>query len=113
MCWHYIALHHYVKMQHIYVWYLVLQGVLYDGMDVLDHLMSQSNVMPRLNSRILSAGEHFLDFTTLVPASAMKSPTSYAELSTADMTAAMLSNMDYAAKKGMASLKKSCWCETS
>ena len=39
------------------------QGRLTDGMDVVEYLMDQDNVMPRLNSRILSPGENFLDLS--------------------------------------------------
>ncbi len=32
-------------------------------MDVLEHVMTRSNVMPRLNSRVLSASDQYVDFT--------------------------------------------------
>lgn len=40
-----------------------LQGQLTEGVDVVDYLMEQPNVVPRLNPRILSTQRHYLDFT--------------------------------------------------
>lgn len=40
-----------------------LQGQLTEGADVVDYLMEQPNVVPRINPRILSTDRHYLDFT--------------------------------------------------
>lgn len=40
-----------------------LQGQLTEGVGVVDYLMEQPNVVPRLNPRILSTERHYLDFT--------------------------------------------------
>lgn len=39
------------------------QGELYDSMNVLDWLMEKDNVLPRLNSRILSTAAKSLDLS--------------------------------------------------
>lgn len=40
-----------------------LQGQLTEGVGVVDYLMEQPNVVPRLNPRILNTERHYLDFT--------------------------------------------------
>lgn len=40
-----------------------LQGQLTEGVNVVDYLMEQPNVVPRINPHILSADGHYLDFT--------------------------------------------------
>lgn len=40
-----------------------LQGQLTEGLDVVDYLMEQSNVVPRMNPLVLSTERHYLDFT--------------------------------------------------
>lgn len=39
------------------------QGQLSEGSDVVDHLMEQANVVPRINPFILSTDRTYLDFT--------------------------------------------------
>lgn len=41
-----------------------LQGQLTEGLDVVDYLMEQPNVVPRMNPLILSTERQYLDFTT-------------------------------------------------
>lgn len=46
------------------IWcFMDLQGQLTEGVDVVDYLMAQPNVVPRINPRILSTDRHYLDFT--------------------------------------------------
>ena len=40
-----------------------IKGFLQDSMDMLDYIMTRSNVMPRLNARILVPSENYLDFS--------------------------------------------------
>lgn len=40
-----------------------LQGQLAEGVNVVDYLMEQPNVVPRINPHILSTDGHYLDFT--------------------------------------------------
>lgn len=42
---------------------LLLQGQLTEGSDVVDYLMEQANVVPRMNPLILSTDRKYLDFT--------------------------------------------------
>lgn len=42
---------------------LYLQGQLTEGSDVVDYLMEQANVVPRMNPLILSTDRQYLDFT--------------------------------------------------
>jgi hypothetical protein len=43
---------------------VLLQGLLYDSKDILEWLMSQKSVMPRLNSRVFNLDDaDYLDFT--------------------------------------------------
>lgn len=39
------------------------QGQLTEGLDVVDYLMEQANVVPRMNPLILSTDRQYLDFT--------------------------------------------------
>ena len=41
----------------------MFQGSIFDGQDIFEHMMTRSNVMPRLNSRVLNPGEKYLDLT--------------------------------------------------
>ena len=52
-----------MRCLHILAHYFLIQGFLSDGMDILDYLMTRPNVMPRLNPRILAAGQHQLDLS--------------------------------------------------
>ncbi|XP_055550572.1 UDP-glucose:glycoprotein glucosyltransferase [Wyeomyia smithii] len=73
----------------------VYKGDLNDGEPVIDFLMKQPHVMPRLNQRILSADEPvFLDisgnaFLNLEDVSAL------AQLSNTDLTATLMNNLKY------------------
>lgn len=40
-----------------------LQGQLTEGVNVVDYLMEQPNVVPRMNPHILNPDGHYLDFT--------------------------------------------------
>lgn len=40
-----------------------LQGQLTEGLDVVDYLMEQPNVVPRMNPLVLSTERQYLDFT--------------------------------------------------
>ena len=41
----------------------LLQGQLTEGTDVVDYIMEQANVVPRMNPLILSTDRKYLDFT--------------------------------------------------
>lgn len=40
-----------------------LQGQLTEGLDVVDYMMEQPNVVPRMNPLVLSTERQYLDFT--------------------------------------------------
>ncbi|XP_078310602.1 UDP-glucose:glycoprotein glucosyltransferase 1-like [Crassostrea virginica] len=44
----------------------VYQGNLHDYMNILEYLMEKENVLPRLNSRVLSPPKQTLDFSTVI-----------------------------------------------
>ncbi|XP_063697044.1 UDP-glucose:glycoprotein glucosyltransferase [Culicoides brevitarsis] len=73
----------------------VYRGELDDTMVVIDYLMSQSHVMPRLNERILNTeGLKFLDLTG-TPYKHLENVKALSELSDSDMTATLMDNLKY------------------
>lgn len=79
----------------------VYRGKLVDSDDVVDYLMNQPNVMPRLNERILNKESSFyLDMSG--KASSTMSVDNLQKLSPRDMTATALENFKYfmVARKG-------------
>ncbi|XP_052863855.1 UDP-glucose:glycoprotein glucosyltransferase [Anopheles cruzii] len=73
----------------------VYMGDLHEGEPVIDYLMKQPHVMPRLNQRILSQDEpHFLDMSGR-PHPDLEDVTALGQLSNADLTATLMSNLKY------------------
>lgn len=72
----------------------VYRGKLSDSDDVIDYIMNQPNVMPRLNQRILNKDSGFyLDMSGT--ASSMVSVKDLLKLSPRDMTATAVENLKY------------------
>ncbi|RZC41026.1 UDP-glucose:glycoprotein glucosyltransferase, partial [Asbolus verrucosus] len=72
----------------------VYRGKLSDGDDVLEYLMNQPNVMPRLNERVLNKDQSlYLDMTGT--ATSTMDPEALAKLSARDMTATAIDNLKY------------------
>ncbi|XP_050087540.1 UDP-glucose:glycoprotein glucosyltransferase [Anopheles aquasalis] len=73
----------------------VYMGDLHEGEPVIDYLMKQPHVMPRLNQRILSQDEpHFLDMSGR-PHPDLEDISALGQLSNADLTATLMSNLKY------------------
>lgn len=88
----------------------VYRGKLTDAEDVVDYLMNQPNVMPRLNQRILNKDSSFyLDMSG--KGSSSMSVESLQKLSPRDMTATAMENFKYftVAKKGSTHHSMSYW----
>ncbi|KAM4859019.1 UDP-glucose:glycoprotein glucosyltransferase 1 isoform 1-T1 [Thomomys bottae] len=80
----------------------VYLGELSHDQDVVEYIMNQPNVVPRINSRILTAEREYLDLT----ASNNFFVDDYARFSVLDSqgkTAALANSMNYLTKKGMSS----------
>ncbi|XP_064615079.1 UDP-glucose:glycoprotein glucosyltransferase 1-like [Liolophura sinensis] len=76
----------------------VYNGDLTDNMDVTDWLMDRENVMPRLNSRVLSPSTQFLDFTENIDGDIFNSE-DFEQLTPLDMSSVIAQNMNYLVKK--------------
>ncbi|XP_075426456.1 UDP-glucose:glycoprotein glucosyltransferase 1 isoform X1 [Ascaphus truei] len=77
-------------------------GELTNDQDVVDHIMNQPNVVPRINSRILETERQYLDLTVTNNFFV----DDYARFSALDSnakTAAVANSMNYLTKKGMSS----------
>lgn len=88
----------------------IYRGKLTDSDDVVDYLMNQPNVMPRLNQRILSKdGSVYLDMSGR--ASSSMSVENLQKLSPRDMTATAVENFKYftVARKGNKQHSMSYW----
>ncbi|XP_058455757.1 UDP-glucose:glycoprotein glucosyltransferase [Malaya genurostris] len=73
----------------------VYKGDLNDGEPVIDFLMKQQHVMPRLNQRILSADDPiFLDVSGS-PYLNIEDVSALAQLSNSDLTATLMGNLNY------------------
>ncbi|XP_059174574.1 UDP-glucose:glycoprotein glucosyltransferase 1-like isoform X2 [Physella acuta] len=88
----------------------VLQGAVYkgevsDSTDVLEWWMERDNVLPRLNSRILTPATLRLDLTGTAESSVAKIPAVAAELSTRDLTSAIVNSLSYLTKKDEETLR--------
>lgn len=78
----------------------VYRGELDDSMTVIDYLMSQPFVMPRLNERILSTeNSNFLDLTG-TPFKDLENVNALGQLPANNMTATLMSNLKYFGGKG-------------
>uniref|UniRef100_A0A673BY12 UDP-glucose glycoprotein glucosyltransferase 2 n=1 Tax=Sphaeramia orbicularis TaxID=375764 RepID=A0A673BY12_9TELE len=73
----------------------VFMGQLTEGMDVVDHLMEQPNVVPRMNSLILSTDRKYLDFTATPVVNDWEDTTMFSYLDSRDKTAVIAKRMKY------------------
>ncbi|KAK6167193.1 hypothetical protein SNE40_021285 [Patella caerulea] len=80
-------------------------GHLHDGDVVLDWLMNKENVLPRLNSRVLSADYKTLDLTENVDGSTFDDANIFSKMSTKDMSAIIGDRMTYITKRDESSLR--------
>ncbi|ESP03274.1 hypothetical protein LOTGIDRAFT_137613 [Lottia gigantea] len=78
----------------------VYNGELTDRENVLDWLMSKDNVLPRLNSRILSPEFKTLDLTENVDSSIFEDVSTFSRMTVKDMVAIVSDRMKYITKKG-------------
>ncbi|GAB1602450.1 UDP-glucose:glycoprotein glucosyltransferase 1-like [Argonauta hians] len=77
----------------------VYHGELSDSMNILDWLMSKDNVLPRINSRILSAPLMYLDLTQNTAKDALDDADQFASLSPKEMSSQVAKNMLYMSRK--------------
>ncbi|XP_077583615.1 UDP-glucose:glycoprotein glucosyltransferase 2 [Stigmatopora nigra] len=73
----------------------VLKGHLTEGSDVVDYLMEQPNVVPRMNPLILNVDRKYLDFTSNPVTSDWEDTTMFSFLDTKDKTAVMANKIKY------------------
>uniref|UniRef100_A0A671VVQ0 UDP-glucose ceramide glucosyltransferase-like 1 n=1 Tax=Sparus aurata TaxID=8175 RepID=A0A671VVQ0_SPAAU len=69
--------------------------MLTEGSDVVDYLMEQANVVPRMNPLILSTDRQYLDFTAKPVADDWDDTTMFSYLDSRDKTAVMSKRMKY------------------
>ncbi|KAL5004908.1 hypothetical protein ScPMuIL_018364 [Solemya velum] len=74
-------------------------GSLHDNIVVLDWLMEKDNVMPRLNSRVLSPTISTLDFTENTDEMIFEDVDTFRMMSSKDMTSILSQNMKYLTRK--------------
>ncbi|KAE8604939.1 hypothetical protein XENTR_v10014902 [Xenopus tropicalis] len=80
----------------------VYLGELTNDQDVVDHIMNQPNVVPRINLRILEAERRYLDLTTLNNYF-IDDYKRFSSLNSNSKSAAIVNSMTYLTKKGMSS----------
>uniref|UniRef100_UPI0037E7011A UDP-glucose:glycoprotein glucosyltransferase 2 n=1 Tax=Semicossyphus pulcher TaxID=241346 RepID=UPI0037E7011A len=73
----------------------VFMGQLTEGSDVVDYLMEQANVVPRMNPLILSTDRQYLDFTANPVVDDWEDTTMFSYLDSRDKTALMTKRMKY------------------
>ncbi|XP_052105584.1 UDP-glucose:glycoprotein glucosyltransferase 1-like [Mytilus californianus] len=73
----------------------VYNGNLHDGNNIHEWLMEKSNVLPRLNSRVLSPPVKTLDLTVNIDGGSFDDLDTFGLLNSDDMTAVMAENMKY------------------
>ncbi|XP_044071955.1 UDP-glucose:glycoprotein glucosyltransferase 2 isoform X7 [Siniperca chuatsi] len=73
----------------------VFMGQLTEGSDVVDYLMEQANVVPRMNPLILSTDRQYLDFTATPVVDDWEDTTMFSYLDSRDKTAVMAKRMKY------------------
>uniref|UniRef100_A0AAV2JWN7 UDP-glucose ceramide glucosyltransferase-like 1 n=1 Tax=Knipowitschia caucasica TaxID=637954 RepID=A0AAV2JWN7_KNICA len=73
----------------------VFMGQLSEGTDVIDYLMEQANVVPRMNSIILSNDRKYLDFTASPIVHDWEDTTMFSYLDSRDKTAVIAKRMKY------------------
>uniref|UniRef100_A0A8C4II02 UDP-glucose ceramide glucosyltransferase-like 1 n=1 Tax=Dicentrarchus labrax TaxID=13489 RepID=A0A8C4II02_DICLA len=85
----------------------VFMGQLTEGSDVVDYLMEEANVVPRMNPLILSTDRQYLDFTAKpgdLFVDDWEDTTMFSFLDSRDKTAVMAKRMKYFTNSGMESL---------
>lgn len=75
----------------------VYKGELADYHNILDFLMSQKNVMPRLNQKILTPGKNFIDLTGVVVEGL--SPSDLPYISQKDFASTFAAHLNYLTKR--------------
>ncbi|CAN9497714.1 unnamed protein product [Ophioblennius macclurei] len=73
----------------------VFMGQLTEGSDVVDYLMEQANVVPRMNPLILSTNRKYLDFTAKPVVDDWEDTTMFSFFDSRDKTAVMAKRMKY------------------
>ncbi|XP_041856993.1 UDP-glucose:glycoprotein glucosyltransferase 2 isoform X2 [Melanotaenia boesemani] len=73
----------------------VFMGQLTEGSDVVDYLMEQANVVPRMNSLILSFDRKYLDLTGMPVVDDWEDSTMFSFLDSRDKTAVMAKRLKY------------------
>uniref|UniRef100_A0A3B4ZG90 UDP-glucose ceramide glucosyltransferase-like 1 n=1 Tax=Stegastes partitus TaxID=144197 RepID=A0A3B4ZG90_9TELE len=73
----------------------VFMGQLTEGSDVVDYLMEQANVVPRMNPLILSTDRKYLDFTATPVVDDWEDTTMFSFLDSRDKTAVMAKRVKY------------------
>ncbi|XP_045909329.1 UDP-glucose:glycoprotein glucosyltransferase 2 isoform X1 [Micropterus dolomieu] len=73
----------------------VFMGQLTDSSDVVDYLMEQANVVPRMNPLILSTDRQYLDFTATPVVDDWEDTTMFSYLDYRDKTAVVAKRMKY------------------
>ncbi|XP_030613602.1 UDP-glucose:glycoprotein glucosyltransferase 2 isoform X1 [Archocentrus centrarchus] len=73
----------------------VFMGQLTEGSDVVDYLMEQANVVPRMNPLILSSDRKYLDLTATPVADDWEDTTMFSYLESRDKTAVIAKRMKY------------------
>uniref|UniRef100_A0A672JTW5 UDP-glucose ceramide glucosyltransferase-like 1 n=1 Tax=Salarias fasciatus TaxID=181472 RepID=A0A672JTW5_SALFA len=73
----------------------VFMGQLTEGSDVVDYLMEQANVVPRMNPLILSDNRKYLDFTAKPVADDWEDTTMFSFFDSRDKTAVIAKRMKY------------------
>uniref|UniRef100_A0A8C9WYE3 UDP-glucose ceramide glucosyltransferase-like 1 n=1 Tax=Sander lucioperca TaxID=283035 RepID=A0A8C9WYE3_SANLU len=73
----------------------VFMGQVTDGLDVVDYLMEQANVVPRMNPLILSTDRKYLDFTAHPVVDDWEDATMFSYYDSRDKTAVMAKRMKY------------------
>uniref|UniRef100_A0A8C4IKT4 UDP-glucose ceramide glucosyltransferase-like 1 n=1 Tax=Dicentrarchus labrax TaxID=13489 RepID=A0A8C4IKT4_DICLA len=79
----------------------VFMGQLTEGSDVVDYLMEEANVVPRMNPLILSTDRQYLDFTAKPVVDDWEDTTMFSFLDSRDKTAVMAKRMKYFTNSGM------------
>ncbi|KAK7477135.1 hypothetical protein BaRGS_00031621 [Batillaria attramentaria] len=83
----------------------VYNGDLTDRVDVLEWLMEQEHIMPRLNSRVLSPPARHLDLTENMDGSSFDEPETFELLNTREMSAVVADRMKYLTKRDEAAVR--------
>ncbi|XP_040913122.1 UDP-glucose:glycoprotein glucosyltransferase 2 isoform X2 [Toxotes jaculatrix] len=73
----------------------VFMGQLSEGSDVVDYLMEQANVVPRINPLILSTDRKYLDFTAMPVVNDWEDTTMFSFLDARDKTVVVAKRMKY------------------